>query len=154
MDLTAPTGRGDVLTRTTLRLSSGPAPLAIEQVVRALQRVPGVLTVEADASGASAIVAHDAAVPLTSLVAAAGSAGAAARAVGGMREPAGSTAAAVVAKPLNRQNLRYIAIAAILAVLIIDVTFPTSPDKRWLFLAPVAAFWGFFVFRELARRPR
>ena len=137
MDLTAPTGRGDVLTRTTLRLSSGPAPLAIEQVVRALQRVPGVLTVEADASGASAIVAHDAAVPLTSLVAA-----------------AGSTATTLVARPLNRQYLRFIAIAAILAVLIIDVTFPTSPDKRWLFLAPVAAFWGFFVFRELARRPR
>jgi len=41
-------GRGDLLTRTTLRLGSGPAPLVIEQVIRALQRVPGVLTVVAD----------------------------------------------------------------------------------------------------------
>jgi len=48
MAVASQSGRGDLLTRTTLRLGSGPAPLAVEQVIRALQRVPGVLTVVAD----------------------------------------------------------------------------------------------------------
>jgi hypothetical protein len=69
--LTSRSAREDFLTRTTVRLGNGTAPDAIEQVVRALQRVPGVLTVQPDAGGANALVAHDAAVPLSSLIAAA-----------------------------------------------------------------------------------
>jgi hypothetical protein len=58
MALASQSVRRDLLTRTTLRLGSSPAPPAIDQVIRALQRVPGVLTVEADARGASALVLY------------------------------------------------------------------------------------------------
>jgi len=146
--------RGDLLTRTTLRLGSGPAPLAIEQVIRALQRVPGVLTVEADAAGASALVAHDAAVPLTSLVAAASMAGAAAKVTGDVRGLPLSAATTILPKSTGRAHLRFIAVAAILGVIIIDIAFPNSPEKRWLLLAPVAVIWAFVVFKELAGRRR
>jgi hypothetical protein len=128
--------------------------LAIEQVIRALQRVPGVLTVEADAGGASALVAHDAAVPLTSLVAAASLAGAAAKVVGEMRGLPASAATTLLPKSIDRPHLRGVAIAAILAVIIIDMAFPNSPEKRWLFLVPLAVLWAFVVFKALAgRRP-
>jgi hypothetical protein len=155
MAFASQSARGDLLTRTTLRLGSGPAPSAIEQVIRALQRVPGVLTVEADAGGASALVAHDAGVPLTSLVAAASLAGAPAKVVGEMRGLPASAATMLLPKSMDRsQHLRGGAIAAILAVIIIDLAFPNSPEKRWLFLVPLAALWAFVVFRALAGRRR
>jgi hypothetical protein len=154
MPFASQSARGDLLTRTTLRLGCGPAPLAIEQVIRALQRVPGVLTVEADAGGASALVAHDAAVPLTSLVAAASSAGAAAKVVGATHEPPALAATTLLPKSMARPHLRGVAIALILAVIIIDMTFPSSPEKRWVFLVPVAVLWAFVVFKELAGRRR
>jgi hypothetical protein len=56
MALASQSVRRDLLTRTTLRLGSSPARSI--QVIRALQRVPGVLTVEADARGASALVLY------------------------------------------------------------------------------------------------
>lgn len=155
MAFASQSARGDLLTRTTLRLGGGPAPLATEQVIRALQRVPGVLTVEADAGGASALVAHDAAVPLTSLVAAASLGGAAAKVVGEIRGLPAAAATTLLPKSTDqRRHLKGVAIAAILAVLIIDMTFPNSPEKRWMFLAPLAVLWAFVVFKALAgRRP-
>jgi copper chaperone CopZ len=128
--------------------------LATEQIIRALKRVPGVLTVEADAGGASALVAHDAAVPLTSLVAAASMAGAAAKVVGEVGGLPASTATTLLPKSTNQVHLRGVAIAAIVAVIIIDMTFPNSPEKRWLFLLPLAVLWAFVVFKELAGRRR
>ena len=155
MAFASQSARGDLLTRTTLRLGNGPAPLAIEQVIRALQRVPGVLTVESDAGGASALVAHDAAVPLTSLVAAASLAGAAAKVVGEMRGLPVSAATRLLPKSMDRsRHLRGVAVAAILAVIIVDMAFPTSPERRWLFLAPLAVLWAFVVFKALSGRRR
>jgi hypothetical protein len=146
--------RGDLLTRTTLRLGCGPAPLAIQAAVRALQRVPGVLTVEADTEGASALVAHDAAVPLTSLVVAASLAGKAAKVVGEVGRRPAIAAATPLPKSVDRAHLRGVAIAAIVAVVIIDLAFPSSLEKRWLFLAPLAAVWALVVFNALAARRR
>ena len=154
MALESQSGRGDLLTRTTLRLGSGPAPLAVEQVIRALQRVPGVLTVVADPGGASALVAHDAAVPLTALVAAASSTGNPAKVAVEMRGLPAPAATALLPKSMAQQHLRAIAIAAILAVIIIDMAFPNSPQKRWLFLVPLAVLWAFIVFKALVGQRR
>jgi hypothetical protein len=144
---------GDLLTRTTLRLGSGLAPLAIEQVIHALQRVPGVLTVEADAGGASALVAHDAGVPLTALVAAATLAGVAVKVGGEIRGQPASAATPLLRKSMDRRyHLRIVAIAAIVAVIIIDVALPNEPERRWLFLVPLAVLWAYVVFRALAAR--
>jgi copper chaperone CopZ len=128
--------------------------LAIDQVIRALQRVPGVLTVEADAGGANALVAHDAAVPLTSLVAAASSAGNPAKVAGEIRGLPAPAPTAPLPKSMVQQHLRAIARAAILAVIVIEIAFPTSLEKRWLFLAPLAVFWAFIVFKALAGQRR
>ena len=154
MAFASQSGRADLLTRTTLRLGSGPAPLAIEQVVRALQRVPGVLTVEADAGGTSALVAHDAAVPLTSLVAAASLAGAAAKVRGEMRGLPAPAATTPLPRSMDRRRLKGVAIAAVLAVIVIDMTFPNSLENRWTLLVPLAMLWAFVVFKASAgRRP-
>jgi len=49
-------------------------------------------------------------------------------------------------------HLRGVAVAAILAVIIIDMVFPDSPENRWVFLAPLAVLWAFVVFKILAGR--
>jgi hypothetical protein len=142
--------REDSLTRTTLRLGTGTAPFAIEQVIRALQRVPGVLTVEPDAGGATALVAHDAAVPLNSLVAAASVAGAAAKIVGEMQRLPASSAAVLLPKSMSRQYLTAVAVAAIVAVIFMDLAFPSNAEKRWIFLVPLALVWAFALVRGTA----
>jgi hypothetical protein len=55
---------------------------------------------------------------------------------------------------MAQQHLRAIAIAAILAVIIIDMAFPNSPQKRWLFLLPLAALWAFVVLKALVGQRR
>ena len=144
--------RGDLLTRTTLRLAGGPPPSAIDKVIQALQRVPGVLTVEADATGANALIAHDAAVPLPSLVAAAGFAGATASVVGEVRGLRASVATTPLLAMVPAQHLRGVAVAAILAVILVDLAYPNSPEKRWLFLVPLAVMWMFVMYKALAGR--
>jgi hypothetical protein len=152
MDLAARAAGGDLLTRTTLRFGGGASPPAIDQAVRALQRVPGVLTVETDAGAASALVAHDIAVPITSLLAAAKLAGAEAKVVSGAGARLAATETAPKAKSLYQAHLRGVAVAAIVGVIIIDITFPNSPEKRWLYLVPLAAVWALVVLSSLVAR--
>ena len=143
-----PPGRDDGLIRTTLRIGRGLPASSIAEVVRVLQRVPGVLTVDADAENAQAFVAHDAAVPTAALVAAANAAGAAAMAV----SVPGASVALVkpggAAQRLSRRPLlAIVGLAAMLAVILIDIVFPNSPDKRWLFIVPVILIWAFILLR-------
>jgi hypothetical protein len=62
---------GHKLTRTTIAVASDLSPPLIAQLVAALQRVPGVLLADWVAASAHAVVAHDAAVPVAALEAAA-----------------------------------------------------------------------------------
>ena len=122
----------DLLTRTTLRLGLGPETWSLTQVVNALQRVPGVLTVEADAVHAPALVAHDAAVPFAALVAAVSSLGAAAKIVA---DPGtGPRSAVTTASAFRWRLLRLVMLVVVaqLAVIIVDTAFPDSREKRWL----------------------
>jgi hypothetical protein len=66
-----------------------------------------------------------------------------------MRGLPAPAATALLPKSMAQQHLRAIAIAAILAVIIIDMAFPNSPQKRWLFLLPLAALWAFVVLKAL-----
>jgi len=144
---------GDLLIRTTLRLEGGPVPLALQQAVRALQRVPGVLTVDSDVAGATVLVAHDAAVPLSSLVAAATVAGTATTVVREARlwtsEPT-----TLLPKSKNQSHLWGISMAVILAVILFDVALPNNLGQRWLMLAPLAVLWTIVVVKEVVGRGR
>jgi hypothetical protein len=152
MDAARPGAPGDFLTRTTLRLGRGPAA-SVAEAVHALQRVPGVLTVEADALNAQAVVAHDAAVPLASLFAAVTSVGGAATIVADLR--AGTAAAATIPLFLGkRRQIKSVAVVAMLAVIVIDLTFAGSPEKRWLFIVPIALLWAFVIIQALGARRR
>lgn len=142
--------RNDGLSHTTLRMGRGLSAASVAEVVRALQRVPGVLTVNADAENAQAFVAHDAGVPMTALVAAANGAGAAAK------YAVAANAGATTGGPPQMQHrpiLAGVGLVAMLVVVLIEIAFPNSPDKRWLFIMPVITLWAFMLLRAtLVRR--
>ncbi len=142
-------GQEDLLTRTMLRF--GPSASSIEQLVRALQRVPGVLTVEADAIHAEALVAHDGAVPVASLVAAANTAGRAVDVVTASPDGVVPTATSPMSHG-KYARLKSAAVMAILAVIIIDMIFPSSPEKRWVSLVPLALLWSLVILRTFVAR--
>ena len=47
----------------------------------------------------------------------------------------------------RRPLLAIVGLAAMLAVILIDIVFPNSPDKRWLFIVPVILIWAFILLR-------
>jgi hypothetical protein len=142
----------DFLTRTALRLGRCPATASVAQVVHALQRVPGVLTVAFDTVNAGVLVAHDAAVPLASLVAAVNSVGESATVVADSVDAAAPTDAPSIFGKLRQ--IKGAAVLAILVVIVIDMTFLNSPAKIPLFLALVALLWALVITESLAARRR
>ncbi len=107
MSLTSPgAGGSDLLTRTTLQLEANVSLPSIVRVTSALQRVPGVLLAEVNAAGSYAIVAHDSAVNLESLLDAAARAGVRAR----IEAP---LAVAAMRPGLQMQNTRFLQLSAI-----------------------------------------
>jgi hypothetical protein len=147
------TVRDDGLTRTTLRIGKDLPAASIAQVVHELQRVPGVLTVHADAESAQAFVAHDAAVPASSLVAAASCTGTAASIIAApTRASAVSVKAGVAPRGLQRrQPLIIVGLAAMLAVLV-DIVVPEGPSKHWFYIMPAAVLWIFVLLRATLSR--
>lgn len=145
--------RDDGLTRTALRIGRDLPASSIAQVVHALQRVPGVLTVHADAENAQAFVAHDAAVPSASLVAAASCTGTAASIV---VVPTRASEALVetgdARRRVQRRQLTIAGVAAMFALLLIDIVFPESPYKHWFFIMPLAVLWTFLLLRSTPSR--
>jgi len=149
---------GDSLTRTTLQVSHSISIAEIGDVVRALQRVPGVLLADLNPSSARVIVAHDGAVLTSALVSAAKGVGAHATVVSEASAAAPAAGVAIVPatdapRPQVRASL--IAMSAIAAVLIcIDVLLPDSPQKRLVLNALVLAVWiCFFAGLFVRRRP-
>jgi hypothetical protein len=145
--------RDDGLTRTTLRIGRNLPASSIGQVVHALQRVPGVLTVEADAKNAQAFVAHDAAVPTASLVAAASCAGTTASVVVAPTPASGfSVESGVAPRGLQRRELTIVGMVAMFALVLIDIAFPDSPNKHWFFVMPIVLLWIFVLLRATLTR--
>jgi hypothetical protein len=144
--------RADGLIRTTLRIDAGLSATSLFAVVHALQRVPGVLTVEGDAENAQAFVAHDAAVPAAALVAAARRAGSAAKTVVTAGVVVASASPGDTPQKRRRPLLSAVGVAAMLAIICIDVALANSPEKRWIFIFPVIAFWAVALVRATLRR--
>ncbi len=143
----------DLLTRTTLELDGILSASSIAQAIHALQRVPGVLLAELGATGTSATVAHDAAVPAASLLAAVASAGVHAKIVGGTAVAVNGGDAAA-RQQLRVRRLIIVAAAAFAAVTLIDTFVPDSPGKHWFVPLFISAIWVFFFAEAmLGRRP-
>ncbi len=147
---------GDALTRTTLTIDGILAGTRIDDVVRALKRVPGVLLADASPGNARAVVAHDSAVPVNALIAAALAAGARVTVFRSPRAIAAAAAAVAIApagaKP-SRPRIAVGTLAVAAALIAADVLLPNSPQKHIVLNALVIALWiSFFVVAFLRRR--
>jgi hypothetical protein len=137
---------GDMLTRTTLETDDGLSALTIAGLVGALRHVPGVLLADVAAGSCRAVVAHDAAVPPASLLAAAEGVGVRAR-IFADNEPAPVSSATVAApfRSINGLLTIFAEVLLLFALLyVIDPRLIGSPSFVPIVLASV---WGCLVAR-------
>jgi hypothetical protein len=144
-----PDRESDLLTRTTLQFDGTIADATLAPMIRALQRVPGVLLAEVNPATARALVAHDAAVPATSLIAAAQNVGVRVRIVGGATPAAAAGHALSRRSVLGNRRLLVAASLAFLALAIVDALVPNTPPKHWILIVLTAAVWVFFITKSL-----
>lgn len=137
----------DALTRTTLQMDSGMSNPSLARVIAALQHVPGVLLAEANGSTARAIVAHDAAVPAASLLAAVVGAGAHAKILTGPGRPAVRVATGLQLQSVRTRRLVMVAAAIFLPLALVDILLPNMVEKNWLLPVFITALWV-FIFAE------
>ncbi len=138
-----------LLTRTTLQVDGTLAGGSLAQMTRALQRVPGVLLAEVNAANGRADVAHDAAVPATSLIAAAQNAGVHVRIVGDTRAPrqlAGNPAAPL--HSLASRQFLIAAAAAFIALSVVDLLVPSAAQKHGILIVVTVALWVAFLAKS------
>jgi cation transport ATPase len=148
------TPNSDLLTRTTLQIDTGVSTTAIARVVAALQRVPGVLLAEVNAATARATVAHDAAVPAASLLAAITASGAHAKIVAEPPSSTGPSGRGLQLGTVRVRRLTFVSAAVFVPLAIVDILLPNTVDKTWLLPIFIAALWAFFFAESfVARRP-
>ncbi len=146
-------GGPDMLTRTTLRIESAIVSVpSLSEIKRALQRVPGVLLADISGAGDSATLAHDSAVPMTSLLAAVAATGAHATVVAQpQKTPAVSAGVALPLAAVPVQRLLFV--AALVLVLPLFGTISPSLAKSHLLIPIVLAFvWGVVLARAFRHR--
>ncbi|MGD1065950.1 MAG: hypothetical protein ABR975_03975 [Vulcanimicrobiaceae bacterium] len=146
---------GDSLTRTTLQIAGTLSATLGANVVRALQRVPGVLLVDMDATMARVTVAHDGAVPLSGLITAAAGASGLATTIHRGTSPVAEASAASPAGPNDhlQRHRRIIALAAIgLVFVLADLLIPDSMPKRVAMTIVLVGAWSFYLARTFGRR--
>ncbi|MGD0471889.1 MAG: hypothetical protein ABSB70_01575 [Candidatus Velthaea sp.] len=145
-------GRDDFLTRTTLQLDEGLSLPSVAGLIKTLQRVPGVLLAEIAAGSARAVVAHDAAVPGASLLAAAARAGVHATIVADTRPPVAPVETA--APPALSRDRRIFALAAALLFLLAlgEAVFPRLTSNHYLLPVLLSSLWAFVIARMLFKR--
>ncbi len=139
----------DELTRTTLQIDGGTSAPSVESVVRALQRVPGVLLAEMNAASARAVVAHDAAVAPASLLAAVAKAGKHAEIVADTRPVA---APVRDARTLMLVRVAAIATVAFVALTLAEVFLPGNDDKLRMLPLLMTVFWFIFFAQSFLTR--
>jgi hypothetical protein len=145
---------GDLLTRTTLQLDAGVSAETVREMVRTLQRVPGVLL--ADLAGSDrAIVAHDSAVPTAALVAAAHQAGVRAHIVidAASRTGDGKAGGSVTPRQHARMRMMVIVTASVfLALTLIETGISNVPVRHALSLVVMTSLWVFFIAEAIVAR--
>jgi hypothetical protein len=139
----------NILTRTTLQVDESLPTPSIAQLVHALQRVPGVLLAEIAAGSARAIVAHDAAVPSASLLAAAEGAGVHARIVAETRAPAPSAERVSPLEAAPTQRVLTIAAALFFGLVLGDALIPHLADNRLLLPIMLSSVSAFVIGRAM-----
>jgi len=145
-------GGADLLTRTTLHLGGNPSTLSVAQMIRALQRVPGVLLAEINAADARAIVAHDAAVPGASLVAAAARAGINAAIVSNTPMPSMSVNAGSAVNTIRARRLVIGAVEAFVVLSSMNALLPKSNENHWLLAVLLSTTWLLFLASMIVRK--
>ena len=143
-----------LLTRTTLQVDGTLAGDSVTHMIRALKRVPGVLLAEVNGANDGADVAHDAAVPTTSLIAAAQNAGVHVRIVGDTRVP---TLAANPSASLHLSATWQFLIAAASAFLvftIINLLVPNAAEKHGVLIGLTVVLWAVFLAKSFIAHRR
>ncbi|MGB8265983.1 MAG: hypothetical protein WCE44_06655 [Candidatus Velthaea sp.] len=148
-----PARESDLLTRTTLLIDETLSTLSMTQMIRALQRVPGVLLADMNARSDGAIVAHDAAVPMASLLAAAAGAGVRARLLVDTPAFAHPVESADPSAPWRWQPLVRIGAAIFVLLALTVLLVPAIRDKHVVVPLLITSIWIFFV-TEAFLRPR
>ncbi len=138
----------DDLTRTTLQIDGGTSAPSVESIVRALQRVPGVLLAEMNAASARAVVAHDAAVAPASLLAAVAEAGNHAEIVADTRP----VAPVRDGRKLMLVRIAGVATVAFVALTIAEVLLPGNDDKLRALPLVMSVFWFIFFAQSFVTR--
>ncbi len=138
----------DELTRTTLQIDGGASALSVESIVRALQRVPGVLLAEMNAASARAVVAHDAAVAPASLLAAVAEAGNHAAIVSDTRP----VAPVRDGRTLMLVRVAGVATVAFVALTIAEIFLPGNDDKLRVLPLIMSVFWFIFFAQSFVTR--
>jgi copper chaperone CopZ len=142
----------DLLARTTLQVDGSLAEGSIAQMIRALRRVPGVLLADVNAANGRADVAHDAAVPATSLVTAAQNVGVHVSVVRDTRAPKLAGNVAPLHSLANRQLLVVAAVAFVIST-VVDLLLPNVAQKHGILIVLTSSLWAFYLAKSfLAHR--
>jgi hypothetical protein len=137
-----------------LQMDDGLSLPSIAQLIKALQRVPGVLLAEIAAGNARAIVAHDAAVSGASLVAAAERAGVHATIISDTRPPAARADPALPVADIPNRRLLTLAAAVLFLLAIGEAMFPRLASNHFLLPILLSSVWAFATARMLFKRRR
>jgi len=134
----------DLLTRTTLQIAGALSKQSIDQLSAALRRVPGVLLADVSTTGAyaSAAVAHDSAVQMTSLLGATEQAGFRATVVSPV--PSTSVDGIRAQRAPFRERLIVFAICFV-ALTLGNVLVRMAPREAWLFPLLFIGVWVFYI---------
>ncbi len=146
---------GDLLTRTTLHLEGALSAVSLADLIRSLQRVPGVLVAESNALGDRALLAHDGAVPISALLAAAATLGVRATVEG---SPTAilpiPDATAPEAPRLKVRAVTMIGVALFVVLGAIDALVPAIRENRIVSVVLIGSVWSFFLLETFLNRKR
>ncbi len=148
-------GSADLLTTTTLQVEVGVSVVSVDRLVHMLRRVPGVLLADMDAASGRATVAHDSAVSMSSLIAAAALAGVRATIVADARSAAAIARRTLLAPIAPARRIFMFAAAVVFVLAFIAARSPTVGKTQ--FLLPIllsSAFAIAFAIAHAAFRRR
>jgi len=139
----------DLLTRTTLQVDESIAGDSLARLIRALQRVPGVLLAEVNPANARAVVAHDAAVSATALIAAAENVGLHVRLISDTRPPKLADNPAAQLHVLGNRQLLIVAAVCFVILSAVDSLVPGGAQKHGILIGVTVLLWAFFLAKSL-----
>ncbi len=145
---------GDMLTRTTLAVGGNVPAASAAVLIAALHRVPGVLLADWIPAHGRAVVAHDAAVPMAALVAAAQATGVPATVLAATRTADPATAKPAAAPEITVYGMFAIAAVLLVAFALVETFYPRFVSNRLVLPLLLAGAWAYVITRALVRHMR